>query len=103
MIYESGKNKNGYFFKRDRALEDKVRQICREEINIAIPLITAAIAKDVENGVLSAFSYDVQIIADTAANGIGQMIDTDRIGQFVSARISEEVSKRIKSANIKIR
>ena len=103
-MYTRGYSKEyGHYLKRDTALEDKIRQICREEINIAMPLISAAIAKDIESGVLAGFNYDVQIIADTAANGIGQMIDTDRIGQFVSARISEEVSKRIKSANIKIR
>lgn len=101
-IYESGMNENGYYFKRDIALENNIREICREEINIAIPQLTAAIAKEVENGVLSAFSYDVQTIADVGVGNIEEMINKEKISSFVSATIAEEVCKRIKNVRIKI-
>lgn len=102
MIYTSGINKQGYYFKRDRALEDKIRHICKEEIYLAIPQITAAISREVENGVLSAFSYDVQTIADIGTDNIKNMIDTEKISSFVSATIAEEVGKRIKNTKVKI-
>lgn len=101
-IYESGMNENGYYFKRDIALENNIREICREEINIAIPQLTAAIAKEVENGVLSAFSYDVQTIADVGVGNIEEMINKEKISSFVSATIAEEVNKRIKNVKINI-
>lgn len=102
MIYKRGINENGYYFKRDRDLEEKIRQICKEEIYIAIPQITAAITNEVENGVLSAFSYDVQTIADVGIGNIEEMINTEKINSFVSATIAEEVSKRIKNVKVKI-
>lgn len=101
-IYESGMNENGYYFKRDIALENNIREICREEINIAIPQLTAAIAKEVENGVLSAFSYDVQTIADVGVGNIEEMINKEKISSFVSATIAEEVNKRINNVKINI-
>lgn len=101
-IYKSGMDENGYYFKRDIALEDDIRKICREEINIAIPQLAAAIAKEVENGVLSAFSYDVQTIADVGVGNIKEMINTEKISSFVSATIAEEVNKRIKNVKINI-
>ena len=101
-IYESGMNENVYYYNRDIALENNIREICREEINIAIPQLTAAIAKEVENGVLSAFSYDVQTIADVGVGNIEEMINKEKISSFVSATIAEEVNKRIKNVKIKI-
>ena len=103
-IYESGMNENVYYYNRDIALENNIREICREEINIAIPQLTAAIAKEVENGVLSAFSYDVETIADVGV-GVGnieKMINKEKISSFVSATIAEEVNKRIKNVKINI-
>ncbi len=101
-IYESGMNENVYYYNRDIALENNIREICREEINIAIPQLTAAIAKEVENGVLSAFSYDVQTIADVGVGNIEEMINKEKISSFVSATIAEEVNKRIKNVKINI-
>ena len=102
MIYERGNNGNGYYYKRNTALENKIREICKDEIRIAIPQLTAAIAQEVENGVLSAFSYDVQTIADVGVGNIEEMINTEKICSFVSATIAEEVSKRIKNTKVKI-
>ena len=101
-IYESGMNENVYYYNRYIALENNIREICREEINIAIPQLTAAIAKEVENGVLSAFSYDVQTIADVGVGNIEEMINKEKISSFVSATIAEEVNKRIKNVKINI-
>lgn len=101
-IYESGMNENVYYYNRDIALENNIREICREEINIAIPQLTAAIAKEVENGVLSAFSYDVQTIADVGVGNIEEMINKEKISSFVSVTIAEEVNKRIKNVKINI-
>ena len=101
-IYESGMNENVYYYNRDIALENNIREICREEINIAIPQLTAAIGKEVENGVLSAFSYDVQTIADVGVGNIEKMINKEKISSFVSATIAEEVNKRIKNVKINI-
>ena len=93
-------NENVYYYNRDIALENNIREICREEINIAIPQLTAAIAKEVENGVLSAFSYDVQTIADVGVGNIEEMINIEKISSFVSATIAEEVGKRIKNVKV---
>ena len=90
------------YIKRDSALENKIREICKEEINLSISQITAEIAKEVENGVLSAFSYDVQTIADVGVGNIEKMVSTEKINNFVSATITEELGKRIKNTNFKI-
>lgn len=103
MICKRGFDKNGnYYYMRDIELETEIRQICKEEIKLAMPQLTAAIAKEVENGVLSAFSYDVQTIADVGVGNIEEMINTEKISSFVSATIAEEVCKRIKNVRIKI-
>ena len=102
-MFTRGYNKEqGHYLKRDRALEDKIRQICQEEIRIAIPQITAALSKEIESGVLAAFNYDVQTIADVGIGNIEKMINTDKISSFVSATIAKEVGKRIKDTKIKI-
>lgn len=103
MISRSGIDKSGYYYyMRDIQLETEIRQICKEEIKLAMPQLTAAIAKEVENGVLSAFNYDVQTIADVGVGNIEEMINKEKISSFVSATIAEEVCKRIKNVKIKI-
>lgn len=102
-IYERGySNQYGYYYKHNAELEESVRKMIQEEINIAIPKITAAISKEIENGVSSALRYDVQTLADVSIDGVQQIVSEEKVSSFVSGAVEKELEKRIKNINIKL-
>lgn len=92
----------GLIYSPNYEFENKVREVVREEIDIYMQQYKDRLAQDIETGVLSALSYDVQTIADVSISDVSDMISSEKVSSFVSGKIAEEIGKRIHNFRLTI-